>query len=164
VAKPSDAELIAQHLRGDRQAFAAIYERYADPVYSLCRSILHSEDEAADAFQDTFLTATQKLHQLREPDRLKSWLYSIARNQCRARIRGQKRTVLVGDTVTAGGAKSSEVSVLDPGFEVDMTQSVVRDELRDLIAQAQAGLNERDQEILQLHLRHGLNGRLGYCW
>ena len=40
--------------------------------------MLRSGDDAADAYQDTFLTAANKLDQLRDTERLRSWLYSVA--------------------------------------------------------------------------------------
>ena len=67
-------------------ALGDIYERYGDRVYDLCFAMLRSGDDAADAYQDTFLTAANKLDQLRDTERLRSWLYSVARNQCRARL------------------------------------------------------------------------------
>ncbi len=141
-----DAALVARFLEGDQQALAEIYERYADRIYDLCRSILRSDDDAADAFQDTFLTASQKLGQLRNPSRLRPWLYSIARNQCRARIRMRRRTAPQADAGTAASV------------EVDMTAPLVQTELAALVAEARDGLNARDQEVLDLHMRHGLEG------
>ena len=103
-------------------------------------------DDAADAYQDTFLTAANKLDQLRDTERLRSWLYSVARNQCRARLRARKRSTPVDD---AG---------VDVGTEVDMTADLGRDELRVLLTEASAGLNEREREVLDLHMRHELEG------
>ena len=83
----TDAELVRRYLAGDQRALGDIYERYGDRVYDMCFAMLRSADDAADAYQDTFLTAADKLGQLRDTERLRSWLYSVARNQCRARLR-----------------------------------------------------------------------------
>jgi hypothetical protein len=45
----SDAELVAAAMAGDRGAFAAIYDRYADRLHDFCWSLLRDRDEAADA-------------------------------------------------------------------------------------------------------------------
>jgi hypothetical protein len=45
----NDAELVRAATAGDRGAFAAIYDRYADRLHDLCRSVLRDRDEAADA-------------------------------------------------------------------------------------------------------------------
>ena len=71
----TDTELVRQYLAGDQRALGDIYERYGDRVYDLCFAMLRSGDDAADAYQDTFLTAANKLDQLRDTERLRSWLY-----------------------------------------------------------------------------------------
>ena len=142
----TDAELVRRYLAGDQRALGDIYERYGDRVYDMCFAMLRSADDAADAYQDTFLTAANKLGQLRDTERLRSWLYSVARNQCRARLRARKRSTPVDD---AG---------VDVATDVDMTAGLGRDELRTLMTEASAGLNEREREILELHMRHELEG------
>jgi len=142
----SDGELVQRYVAGDRAALGDIYERYADRVHDMCMAMLHSSDDAADAFQDTFLIAAQKLDGLRKPERLRPWLYSVARNQCRARLRARKRV------------RPEEDAGIDIGVDVDMTSRVTSAEITALVADAGAGLNERDREILDLHMRHGLEG------
>ncbi len=143
---PSDSELVERFLGGDQGALGEIYQRYADRVHDLCFAMLRSPDDAADAFQDTFLVASQKLDGLRNTERLRPWLYSVARNQCHARIRSRKRTIPDADA----GA--------DVGVEIDMTTGITRDELSELMSEAKLGLSARDQEVLDLHMRHGLEG------
>ena len=76
-----DAELVRAARAGDRGAFAAIYDRYADRLHDFCWSVLRDRDEAADATQDAFLVAAERLGQLRDPERLRPWLYAVARSQ-----------------------------------------------------------------------------------
>jgi len=142
----SDGELVQRYVAGDRAALGDIYERYADRVHDMCMAMLHSSDDAADAFQDTFLIAAQRLDGLRKPERLRPWLYSVARNQCRARLRARKRVL------------PEEDAGVDIGVDVDMTGRVTSAEITALVADAGAGLNDRDREVLELHMRHGLEG------
>ena len=90
-----DAELVRGARSGDRSAFAEIYDRYADRIHDFCHSMLRDRAEAADAMQDTFLVAFERLDQLRDPSRLKSWLFAIARNNALQRAKnahGSRRT------------------------------------------------------------------------
>ena len=75
-----DAQLVRAATVGDRNAFAAIYDRYADRLHDFCWGLLRDRDEAADATQDAFLVAAERLGQLRDPERLRPWLYAVARN------------------------------------------------------------------------------------
>jgi RNA polymerase sigma factor (sigma-70 family) len=82
-----DPEVVASIVAGDPAGLAEAYDRYALPLYSYCRSLLREPADAADAVQDTFLVATAKLRDLRDPARLRPWLYAVARNECLRRLR-----------------------------------------------------------------------------
>ena len=141
-----DAALARAAAAGDRSAFAEIYDRYADRLHDFCVGMLRDRDAAADCVQDVFVTAATKLVQLREPDRLRSWLYAIARSEALARIRARKREQL-----------SEELPEM-PSGEADMATLAARTELADLIADASGGLSDRDRVVLELAYRQGLDG------
>jgi RNA polymerase sigma factor (sigma-70 family) len=141
-----DAELVLAAAAGDRGAFAAIYDRYADRLHDFCWSVLRDRDEAADATQDAFLVAAERLGQLRDPERLRPWLYAVARSQALRRVRARSRV-----------APEEEMTELpDPASGPE--QAAERSDLRELVWNAAAGLSERDRALLDLHLRHGLEG------
>ncbi len=142
----SDAELARAAAAGDRGAFARIYDRYADRLYDFCAGILRDRDAAADCVQDAFCHAATGLGQLREPDKLRPWLYSIARHKALATIRERRRE--------QASDELPEVASNDPGPETLATRS----ELAALVAEAAGGLSERDRSVLELAYRHGLDG------
>ncbi|HEX3213841.1 MAG TPA: sigma-70 family RNA polymerase sigma factor, partial [Actinomycetota bacterium] len=141
-----DAELVRAATAGDRGAFAAIYDRYADRLHDFCWSVLRDRDEAADATQDAFLVAAERLGQLRDPERLRPWLYAVARSQALRRARARSRLAPEEDMT----------DLPDPASGPE--QAVERSDLRELVWNAAAGLSERDRALLDLHLRHGLEG------
>ena len=51
----SDEHLVTAALSGDVEAFAAIYDRYADALFNACYRQLGNREEAADVVQDTFV-------------------------------------------------------------------------------------------------------------
>src|SRR5215469_15790046 len=108
-----DPEVVAAIVAGDPAGLAEAYDRYAMPLYSYCRSLLREPADAADAVQDTFLIATAKLGGLRDPGKLRSWLYAVARNECHRRLRsGDATSALdeVADLPAAGGHASTAES------------------------------------------------------
>jgi RNA polymerase sigma factor (sigma-70 family) len=141
-----DAELVRAATAGDRGAFAAIYDRYADRLHDFCWSLLRDRDEAADATQDAFVVAAERLGQLRDPERLRPWLYAVARSQAFRRARARSRV-----------APEEEMTEL-PDAASGPEQAAERSDLRELVWNAAAGLSERDRALLDLHLRHGLEG------
>ncbi|MGH3677176.1 MAG: RNA polymerase sigma factor [Mycobacterium sp.] len=148
IAGPNetDANLVRASLAGDRTAFGQMYDRYADRLHDFCIGMLHDRDGAADCVQDCFCVAATRLPQLRDPDKLRPWLYSIARNEALRRIRDRRRE-------TPSDELPDEASG-DPGPET----LAARTELADLIADAAGGLSDRDRSVLELAFRHGLNG------
>jgi RNA polymerase sigma factor (sigma-70 family) len=148
IASPgeTDADLVHAVLGGDRSAFAQMYDRYADRLYDFCVGMLRDRDGAADCVQDAFCIAAARLAQLREPDKLRPWLYSIARNEVQRRFRERDRET------------PSEELPDDTSQEPGPETLAARTELADLIADAAGGLTDRDQTVLELAYRHGLDG------
>jgi len=155
----------------------AAYDRYAGPLYGYCRSLLGEPAEAAGAVQDTFIIAAGRLDGLRDPGRLRAWLYAVARNECHRRLGARASCVPFGGAGAASGetADGSPGAVTaDPGAQpgvaagkpggrasapADVGAEAERAELRALVAAALAGLGPGDREVLELNLRHGLAGR-----
>jgi RNA polymerase sigma factor (sigma-70 family) len=144
-AGTSDAELASAAAAGDRAAFARIYDRYADRLYDFCVRMLRDREAAADCVQDTFCTAATRLSQLRDPDKLRPWLYAIARNEGLRGISKRSRERLYDEV--------PEESSGEDGPDT----AAARMELADLVADAAGGLSERDRSVLELSYRHGLD-------
>jgi RNA polymerase sigma factor (sigma-70 family) len=142
----SDAELVQAAAAGDRAAFAAIYDRYADPLHDFCIGMLRNREAAADCVHDAFCIAANSLSKLREPAKLRPWLYSIARYEALRCLRGRKREQAVEEL--------PEESDTGPG-PATLTR---RNELAELIAAAAGGLSERDRAVYELAYRKGLEG------
>ena len=93
VRRVDDPALVAALVRRDPEGLEGVYRRYADRLYTYCVSVLHDRDAAADVVHDTFLIAVHRAGQLREPERLRAWLYTIARRECLRVLRAGTRQV-----------------------------------------------------------------------
>jgi RNA polymerase sigma factor (sigma-70 family) len=142
-----DREIVAAIVAGDPAGLAAAYDSYAAPLHAYCRSLLAEPADAADAVQDTFVIAAAKVGDLREPDRLRPWLYAVARNECHRRLRGRARFASLDE--------AGEVT----DTQADSSREAGRGELRDLVSAALAGLNPGDREVIELNLRHEVEGQ-----
>lgn len=147
-----DAQLVTAYLSGDRNALASIYDLYAPGLYDTAAAMLSDRHDAADMVQDVFCIAAERLNQLRDPDRLKPWLYAVLRNEVYRRTKKRKRatpTDFQSETVP------DVVAAFDPNAE---GAAVSYDELAELVRSAAAGLDERDRLVLELSVRQGLTG------
>ena len=77
--------------RGDEHAFAALVTRYKNLVFSVALSVLRDADAANDVTQNVFLTAWQRLRELRSPSSLPPWLRETARRQALHHLRSRVR-------------------------------------------------------------------------
>lgn len=147
-----DAQLVTAYLAGDRNALASIYDLYAPGLYDTAAAMLSDRHDAADMVQDVFCIAAERLNQLRDPNRLKPWLYAVLRNEVYRRTKKRKRTT---PTDFQSPTVPDVVAAFDPNAEGAATSF---DELAELVRSAAAGLDERDRLVLELSVRQGLTG------
>jgi RNA polymerase sigma factor (sigma-70 family) len=74
-----DLALVNASLKGDRDAFAHIVNRYQTLIASVAYSGTGNLSQSEDLAQETFITAWKQLRSLREPGKLRGWLCGIAR-------------------------------------------------------------------------------------
>lgn len=150
-ALPDDASLVAGVLAGDRQAFASVYEKYADRLHDFAFSMLRNPVEAQDCVADSFVVMAEKVGQLRDPSRLRPWLYAVVRNECLRTLRARGREAHDDEWLEAMPDQGR-------GPEDQVADDAVQAELRELVWAAVEGLNDRDRALIDLHLRQGLEG------
>ncbi|MEJ7733786.1 MAG: RNA polymerase sigma factor [Polyangiaceae bacterium] len=79
--RPSEEEQVwSEVCAGDARALRRLYERHAPCIRRFLRDLLRDEAAACDATQETFARAFRRLATLRDGDRLRPWLFGIARN------------------------------------------------------------------------------------
>ncbi|MFG3423560.1 sigma-70 family RNA polymerase sigma factor [Micromonospora sp. NPDC049460] len=145
TAAQDDTALVEAVRRGERAGLEGMYRRYADRLYTYARTMLREPEAAADAVHDAFLTASQRIGQLREPDRLRPWLYAIVRNECLRQLRERARSLPLEE------ADEPVADAADPATGVNAEQ------VRDLVHTAAAALNPGDREVVHLAIRHDLS-------
>jgi RNA polymerase sigma factor (sigma-70 family) len=96
IGMNNDAELVLLSLNGNRDAFGRIVEQYQSLICSLAYSNTGSLAQSEDVAQETFIIAWKQLRQLREPQKLRSWLCSIARSVISRALRQETREPVHG--------------------------------------------------------------------
>jgi RNA polymerase sigma-70 factor (ECF subfamily) len=86
----SDAELARALVEGDGWAITETWHRFAPAVVMLARRALGSESEAEDVAQDVFQQVFAKAHTLREPERLRSFIFSFAIRVLKMALRSKR--------------------------------------------------------------------------
>ena len=139
-----EGEVVESTASDGSEGLTEAYDKYAEPLYKYCLASLGEPAEAGAAVRDTFVVAAARMSELREPDRLRAWLYALAHNECQ-RIAPPGRPVFASaptQYVMAGAARVHE--------DVDGAR------LRGLLDDAATGLTPVEREVIELELRQGL--------
>ena len=88
---PSDKELIEQFRNGDQSAFEQLVIRHQRRVYNLAYRITGLPDEAQELAQEIFIKVYQKLDTFRGEAAFTTWLYQVAANHSKNKLKYLKR-------------------------------------------------------------------------
>ncbi len=78
---PRAPTLRSRSARGDRAAFAALYQRHHEELYRYCRAILRHDEDAQDALQSAMAKAYAALQNETRDFEMRPWLFRIAHNE-----------------------------------------------------------------------------------
>jgi RNA polymerase sigma-70 factor (ECF subfamily) len=143
-------ELVRRCQRGDELAIGALIRRYQNYVFRLCFLVMRSEQDAEDMAQETFIRAFRALprFEVREGASFEAWLYRIAVNACRSRMRRKWYQVLPWPS------PAPDV-VAEPEAQPD--RLVIKDERRNEILEAIDSLGEKHRLVVILRYYAGLS-------
>jgi RNA polymerase sigma factor (sigma-70 family) len=149
-----EAKLAHAAAAGDGQAFATLYERYEGRAYNLAYRISGSEDDAADAVQDAFLSVVKRLPSLQDRElAFGSYLFTATRNACYDLMAKRKRAEpsdAIPESAAPLGSGAGGLG-LDPGDpDDDPTRKLLLESQQEEIRAANAKLPERQREALAL--------------
>lgn len=135
----SDGAVVEAVLDGRPDEFGVLVDRYEDRLYRhLCR-MAGREELAAELLQQTFVRSYERLEQCRDPERVGGWMFRIASNLCRDRLRSRD-----GSEVGLEEAPPLESGTGSPAAEAE------RGELRSDLEDALARIGEEKREAFLL--------------
>ena len=137
------ASSVADAAAGDVDALARIVRTHHDDMARVCFVICGDQDAAQDAVQSAWPIVLGKLGTLRDPERLRPWLVSVAANEARQQLRRQKARPVVEavDTNDLGS------STTDPAGRSDLID----------LAAALRQLSPDDRALLSLRFVAGFD-------
>lgn len=150
-----DRELIRRCLQGDRRAYAAILDRYRDPVYNYCQRMLKDPARAEDIAQEALVRTLTQLEKYDAKYSFSGWLFKIATNLCIDHLRKARRIAFSLDDELEGFDSSWRREFASPG--PDPSQLVERSEDMRKINEAIGELSEPYRAILLLRHQEDLS-------
>lgn len=133
----ADLEALSRVLRGDREAYRLIVEKYRPVVLRLSRSYMKDEEEAEDAAQEIFLRAFRSLNRFKLDKSFLNWLYTIALNHLKSRygkIRrlSETRAPMPADPPSAGRTPEEEHLHRETRRDIRRAVQALPSNLRDI--------------------------------
>lgn len=141
----SDAELVLACRRGDEAAWNTLVNRYQRLIFTIPRRAGLSEEQSADVFQEVFLTLFEKLDEIRQPEKIRSWIVTTAKFKTWGAVRSQKGfySPETEEEMEAEMASLADRSPLADDVLIELEQQhQIRTALKDL--------EERCQKILSM--------------
>lgn len=147
--RAADSALIARLKAGDGEAFTALVREHQGPVYRLLLRMLGNAAEAEDLAQDVFVSVFKAVGNFRGDCRLSTWIFRIAANHARNRIkylaRRQRKAQRPYEDDRGAEAAVATMAVVPAPDEVAVARQVER-----LLQQALQGLDDNQRALVIL--------------
>lgn len=145
-----DAALMLRVKKGDRAAFAALVEKYQQPVINFVYRTLRDETEAEDLAQNVFLQVHKSAARYVSTAKFSTWLFTIARNLCLNEIRRRSRHPAESLDATHPESEDQPLHQFEDQKIVSPPESLLQQELVEKIEAALAELPENQRTALLL--------------
>lgn len=146
----NERKLVRRLRARDEDAFTELVRTYQHKVFNVVYRILNDRSEAEEVSQEVFVTVFKHIDGFRGDSKLSTWMYRIATNHARNRVkylsrRSQRNHQPLEDT-SEGALHDGAVGerVADPH------EAAVGQELRNIIEEGLASLNEMHRTIIVL--------------
>jgi RNA polymerase sigma-70 factor (ECF subfamily) len=149
-----DAQIVRQVLRGKREMFSLLVERYQKPIFNFIYRFYGNRDLAQELTQETFLRCYQFLKSYDTGRKFSTWLYTVAKNLCIDELKKRKtaREVPLDDAIG-----HVERTGADGGPEMDQQGRAIRREEDFKLLEALQELPSAARTVLLLHYFQGLS-------
>lgn len=140
-----------QDLSDTRKLFDACVEKCADSMYRVAWRLTGNSGDADDLVQESYVQAWQKIDSLRDPDRMRSWMFAILRNQFLKSVR-KKKPMASTEVESVVDHRSDESAAEE---NVDVVQHAIKqldeDQRLPILLVSMEGLSvDEASEILQI--------------
>jgi RNA polymerase sigma-70 factor (ECF subfamily) len=143
------ADLVARAQRADAAAFDELVDAYSPRLYGYFYRLTGARHDAEDLLQEVFVRLVRTLGDYKHDGRFDAWLFRMATNLVRDRVRRIRALRAAG--MEAGGGQGVEVLPCHPDHRAtDPAEAVYRTEQLDRLQWAIEQLSEAEREVILL--------------
>lgn len=154
----ADEALVALARQHDDTAVRTLIRRHNQRLFRAARSIVHTDAEAEDVVQETYVRAFTHLDAFRGESRLSTWLTRIALNEALGRMRRRRPTVDIDSLdLETDDATSRVLPFPSPSAAPNPEAGAAREEIRVVLERAVDTLPDDFRTVFVLRDVEGLN-------
>ena len=160
IAMMHSDTLVARAREGDKNAQGKLVQMWYKRIYNFGYKFFFDHDLAMEVAQKTFISMHRNIDGLQETSRFKSWLYTIAVNNCREELRKRKatRSVSIHD-LRPGESEESYRWEASSSRSENPEKQLRHSELSDLLQQCLMELSDEQREVVIMKEYEGLKFR-----
>ena len=147
-------QLVEKARDGNRLAFNQLIDRYQGDIYRMIYYRIHRQMDAEDLTQDVFVRAYRSIARLREPQRFRSWLYTIAVNRVNDYLR-KKRVRSIFKSSDEGPEIQPEAD--DRRENPEALEQVLKEDFWRQVGRIARKLSKMEREVFMLRFMDDLN-------
>ena len=147
-------QLVEKARDGNRLAFNQLIDRYQGDIYRMIYYRIHRQMDAEDLTQDVFVRAYRSISRLREPQRFRSWLYTIAVNRVNDYLR-KKRVRSIFKSSDEGPEIQQEAD--DRRENPEALEQVLKEDFWRQVGRIAQKLSKMEREVFMLRFMDDLN-------
>jgi RNA polymerase sigma-70 factor (ECF subfamily) len=155
-----EAALIRAAQAGDSNAFERLVRNYDHSVLRLAFNLLHSQEDARDVYQETFLRVYRNLQNFRFDCSFHTWLYRIVSNLCLDQLRKRKVRKEEPTTKSVGENEFDRLATVpEQRAGVDPQRQYLSNEIGGRIKTALKELSPRERLVFEMRHYQGMRLR-----
>lgn len=147
MSERTDDELVRGCQNGNEEDFNELVYRYKNSLYQYILALVKDEGAAGDIFQEVFLNFYRRVGEYQAQGKLKSYLFTAARNRALNYFRDQDKAVSLDDTDEEGNAYLHQEIA---GDDLSPLEGMSQAEGLERIKQASLTLPEKQREVVYL--------------
>jgi RNA polymerase sigma-70 factor (ECF subfamily) len=155
-----EKELIKKIIKGEKEYFSEIVNKYKSVVYNHSRNFLRNAQEAEDTTQEIFINIFNNLKKFRGDSKLSTWIYRITVNTCKNKLKQIKRlNANIADKIINEDDDESKKMIEDirENENKDPDNIFTQENLRIVIYKKMKELTEEQRTVIILRDINGLS-------
>lgn len=154
MEREKEIELARELLAGNPAAFDRFVEHFRSKIFQYSWMMCGHREDAEEVAQETLLKVFESFEQLREPQRVRAWVFRIAKNAClmkrRKSVFAPKQELSLDELMPVARHDGEQIKIEIADWSALPDEEVLRGELREVLHRAMTELPDIYRSVILL--------------